>query len=502
MVQILQNQQNHPETMGNPKSDHTPPLTWLLVEDKEDKAAYMMAYITQFRPGDKIIWLYPDDGSVNPYLIGFDLGTDQTYEIKTSIDNGFVEISINFTFLWCHNDEEVNGAFESVMAEKNLILLLDIHYANYHTPDKYIFDGQFKISCLELLSKKSPDVNLIMVATSIQANTALFRQSLNRDERVLIPTDFTYDKGDKMEKDCMEVVLYALNAWKSFYSSQYQYNIDHYLADMAKLDQYDCHNWNNTDIREMHRYLQKKLWNKEWNMPIQLEYLIKLLDYRPKVFFTQINNLQSDRDSRFNATHPLTECLKIMGTKDDKTHNISLLGVLLLAWAAYRHAIPGKKENNYYFVDALNKCTDIQTARYRLIGPPQQDTTLQLTMKAFYDMMFLLFPHQTDNGLDNLKGIKWANDFKCLQFHLGISPKLLHAKLKDDYRNHCFPEDGQTPGGGKTTGKIIKFMSLCNFGDKLIVGKHIIMGSAYGFSIKTAGDFDNNGIILQFGHDT
>ncbi|MCG8328807.1 MAG: hypothetical protein MI974_14040 [Chitinophagales bacterium] len=475
---------------------------WIIIEDRAYKAKEIIFQLLKKGKKDQIIWLFPNNKDTMPNFLREEDATQHLYQFYKeyeTIDNNWEEIDGEIHFFWCHNEEDFITYFDRVN-DHNGILLLDIQLptlGNLQELDGILLE---KVQHFLLDGPPGKSQGLICIISSVVSHGAAKGRISMGDERIISSGEWSFSAAS-LEKDCQQVIEECERVWLKLYDRPL-YTLDQFLKKMSKLDQYQCHNWANDNPISLIKYKKNRLWNDTWDMPIQLGYLIKFLHYDHKEFVKEFDL----RDKKyFNGGSAIAECLKIMGTNDERTDSISLLAATFFCWAAYRHSFPAQeRKGDVLFIGAIKNClTNVSIARYKLITPPQKLPTLKKTIQALYEMMTMLYKSTIlkEHRADLLKDVK-LNE-KGLQIQIKINPEALFSKLSPHYSCILLSKEGPHKGkGGDTSQKVFTFWSYSNYCDKFVQSKLPILGSQYPFSILSAGDYTNNGLLIQFGYDT
>ncbi|MEM9820584.1 MAG: hypothetical protein AAF985_05910 [Bacteroidota bacterium] len=397
----------------------------------------------------------------------------------------------NAYYYWCNDEQQFNHHFKRIVDFPKCILLLDVQLSALH--DRQGFFTTLKFRAKEFL-KQSHQRSMITITTSQMAFGTVKGEINRNDDRILAIGGVWEFVGSTMNKDCQSVVEESALHWQKLYGTP-QFTLEDFFDEMAKFNQHACHNWQNETVGNLQKYKEKGRWDSNWEMPIQLAYLIRLLDYDPKVF-VELFELKNDR-GYFKNECAICECLKVMGTNDPNTTSYSVMGVLFICWAAYRGAFP-KGEHNEAFIQAIKSCS-ADAARHGTISPPQTVKTQKATAIALYEMIRVLCvsSKKLAQERDLIKSVQIC---ECsLKIRISINARSLHQSIQKEYKKRI----GQSSiGGGTSAKKIVNYFELSNICDRLVWNKYSILGTACkGFSIQTAGEKETNGIILKFGYE-
>lgn len=478
---------------------------WIIIEDDVDKASLLIANILEQFPKEDISWIYTEstDSDYPSYIEKNNGKTIFRDDVKLNVDGEykFFEKEIGFVF-------GIDRAhFFEVLKSLDFtdsVILLDIKQPVLDNSPE--IDTQLKDYLLNVLSEYNDSITIV----SNKAHYASTKKSFYPlEKRINIQGSGDWEfAGKKMYEDCQAAVRSAAKFHQRTFSEN-TYQLEDFLSDMAKLDQHACHNWRENDYTSLKKYKQKGRWNLEWDMPIQLGYLIKLLDYQPQEFITTFN---LKKNGYFYEGHPIGECLKVMGTKvqsneDEQldktkvgTNSFSFMGALFICWAAYRNTFRSTEERkDKYFIKAIKSSfKDIRyIPRSSAISPPQQYETLTKTVNTLYDVMIDLYKSTNlkNQGKDNLKGVRLNRE--GLSIRLNISPSKFHEKMRNKYQYQMFGKSASNEGS--TTQKILELFKLTNYCDRLDNNNKHLLGFTNSLKILSAGDREENGIILKLG---
>ncbi len=477
---------------------------WILIEDSAEKAKYLIGNVLRLHPEDELIWLYAENESpLKPtFITRLEKGGFATYKSEIKLPGGQCQlVTGTFRFHWCRKRKEFFNAFNAINDHQGIILL-DVELATLGK--KHYLDEELKAKVQYFLEGgKGKPKSLITIISSVAAHGKTRDDIAPDDDRVLAIGGGRWSFSTRSNpKDCEQVVMVSQENWDRLYGTP-DLSIDEFLKKMSEFDQHECHNWRDEIPSELIKYRSRNRWNDHWNMPVQLGYLIQLLKYNPEHFINEFNLKKEDGYYRDGCD--ICECLKVMGTKAKSgdprskgTESFSLLGILFICWAAYRHVFVNKDRKDQLFIDAIKSCDSKNIARNSKITPPQTNATLKKTIIALYDMMSVLYKStlEHEKGKDLLKRIKLDKD--GLQIILGINPENLFKGIKDTYESTIFRYEVE--GGGTSSGKILTFHQYANYCDHLQMDKKPFIGSYYGFKVMAAGNRVENGIIIMFGN--
>ncbi len=468
---------------------------WVLVEDYPAKAEYLISYIMQTHPSDEIYWIFPDSTTYNrpSYVKSLEKKDSlKPFKMPLILEKGKIEVvEGKVHFFWCKNREDFSELYEDIVRDDNSILLLDVE--------------------LKGLGKTGPDTDFVApkakrmlgsqgrkCLVTIMSRVANFMEVKSRidpeDDRILAlggRWQFIYSS---LPKDCREVVQESHKLWQKLFEKN-EFNLDVFLEEMAKLSQHECHNWQNELSKNRQYYIETGRWHEEWDMPIQLSYLIKLLNYKPDQFIEDLDLKKNN--GYFQEGSPTCHALKLMGTKDKDTHSFSILGAAFIAWAAYRDLFPNG-DGNALFLNAIRQASE-RMARHQFITPPQQLPTLQRTIRQLFQLLRTVFisTEADPKQLDNLMEVELEDS--GLSFCLNINPESLHQALTQEYRKRLL--NAKEIGGGTSSKKIIDYLAQSNYCDRLLMDQKPLIGATYGLKIFAAGEENINGTILKFGNE-
>lgn len=477
-------------------NDSTKQRKWIIIEDFPKKAKYFIANILTFFPNDAIYWLFPETNEAAEFdfltYVDKNIGC---FKLTTKEDNKWVIITGSIFFYWSKSEMEFVNNFDFVAADGNGIILLDVKLPSVLPNDSEdIIHPTLKKKMYEFLTRDDPrKIKPLISIMSQSVAYGMVKEAIKEDHRIFAPGGrWSFTKPQHF----VEFIKETAAEWDKHHSKP-PYAIEDFLKDMAKLSQHDCHNWREEEPSELRKYIKKGTWNTEWSMPIQLGYLIKLLKYEPKKFVKTFELKNSK--GYFIDGHSIGECLKIMGTKDKNTYSFSLLGATFIAWAAYRRHFP-HSEGNKLFIKAVKTLGNKNIARYKLISPPQQNETLQTTVTALFKMIFNLTKStiEEETGKDLLTDVEL--DSNGLRITINIHPENLQKKIQGTYQNRFLTKNVE--GGGESTTKILDYIAQSNFCDNFVMGRKPFIGSPCPLTISAAGDYKENGILLNFKYGT
>ena len=464
---------------------------WIILEDTPSKAEFLIAYILYLYPEDSIHWLFAEDKGFNkPTYLNSRKGknTLKQFAMPFSETNQIGTIKGDVNFYWCKNKQEVETTFNQVGLVGDNILLLDVDLNSL---------GGVDLSFLSKISKKflyrSNQKSIITIMSRV-VNFGMIKGEISaqEDKRILALGGRWVFNFSTLKEDCMDVIQESGKHWIKLFQKN-EFTLDDFLDKMSKFSQHECHNWQ--EEIKLEYYIQKKRWDEKENMPIQLSYLIQLLDYDHKEFVKEFD-LKNDK-GYFKDGSPICNCLKVMGTDDADSYSFSLLGATFICWTAYRQLFKNGA-GNQFFIQAIKNVSDDKIARRKFITLPQSLKTLQSTIKSLLKMMEAVY-YSTVGGtidFDNLKGVELNET--GLSIRLNINPEKLQKSIADEYHKRC--NYGKTIGGGTTAQKIVDYYIKSNFCDNLMMNKKSFLGNSYNLNIYARGDLNENGTIFKFGN--
>lgn len=479
---------------------------WLLIEDNREKAECLMANIAHYFPREDIYWFYTEKETyIYPRFLyePKEAGLVCFRTVYKKVDGKPKNIRKKINFYWCKNRTTFFDFFDQIN-DHNGIILLDVSMPVFDNKPFLTDDLNKKIK--DFLFGEDPRLcrPLITIISGVANNLPVKIGIGSEDEKRILTSDAAFIPGT-LTKDCEKTINSSHQLWQILYENS-QINLEEFLDKMAQMDQHECHNWKNEVPSELVKYKQRNRWNEDWDMPIQLGYLIQLLNYDPVEFVDKFK--LKNEAGYFQDGCNICECLKVMGTQakpgksnSKGTLSFSLLGTLFICWAAYRQTIAQEdRKHDDLFIEAILACPGKPAARYALISPPQTSFSLRKTITALYNMMLLLYKSSLPNdyGKDLLKEVLF--DETGLSIRLNINPEKLFEKMKLEYERRYL--GGQHNGGGLSTTKILDFYAVSNYCDFLQRNRIPFLGTYYGLKILPAGIYNENGIILKFGHET
>ena len=251
-----------------------------------------------------------------------------------------------------------------------------------------------------------------------------------------------------------------------------------------------------------------------------MEALAKFLHYNNKEeFYSDFRLFEDpDRPETYRINNIFEECLKTFSGKGKS--GLSLLGVALICWSAYRQLAKDRKDQSKkafaksikHFNDIFmkNKCTveELEAihglARTSSVIAPSQDSQIyEETLRALYDMIQPLYTDEK-SGADNLEFVKLEED--CFTIYLAIKDRgnlirtlnLTHQRLIDAIQT------GQFSTEHTTSMRILRFWMLTKLatyeredfdGTKRVGNSHDYWG---GFSAFTIDRRKDKGITIKF----
>jgi len=496
----------HQETIPPPKehstnnesmeniSKHAEQRHWIIIEDYPSKAEYLIAHILNEFPDDIIHLLHSEKDMFNIpiFLKVKERGNPKSFNlrIKENIGSRSKVIAGAAYYYDCHNHELFLEAINKMMLFEKAIMLLDVELTALG--GKQGFDSLVRFKAREFL--KDQDKKATITITTNQASVQAVKADIIYEEKRINENAWLF-RGSTMNENCKSAVIESNKHWQRLHGNPV-FSIQEFFEEMSKFKQHDCHNWQDEIPNKIDHYVEKGRWNTEWNMPIQLSYLIQFLKYDPEDFIKEFG-LKNENDF-FKDGHAICECLKVLGTTDGNTLGFSILGALLISWAAYREVFL-EGSNNQAFIAAIKSCHE-KDARNAMVTPPQSTTTQKETAVALYEMIKVLCisTEKRIAGTDNIKSVKLTT--KALEIRFGINPenlqKTMDRELKKRYSHSSI-------GGGSSSKKIVDYFVASNKCDRLIMNKFSFLGNAHkGFSLLTAGYHPSNGIILKIGYET
>jgi len=483
---------------------------WIIIEDDPNRAKYLIAFILSLFKEDQIYWLYTNNRDKVPSFVSEDgLFRPPPFRLNGEKEE---EVCGKIDFRWCDNRAAFFEHFNEIN-DYNGIVLLDVNmpaFGSKDTLDEELGKALKGFLCGDQLE---PSKSMITIASSQASYTRVIKQ--------LSPYEKKVEKGGAGEwsfetstfhKDCKSVVELSDRKWQELYSNP-DFTLQDFLSKMAELDQHDCHNWRDEIPAELIRYKKKGRWDQDWDMPVQLAYLIKFLGFTDAEKFVKELELKKP-SGHFLDGSVVCECLKVMGTKTKPpsvfpgslgTLSFSLLGATFVCWAAYRQCfrLEDAPAGDQLFKQAIKSLKSTphkkNIARYKLISPPQQHDTLQKTITALYEMMMTMYKStlESSSGEDLLKDVS-LNE-KGLAIRININPSNLFKKLSLRYKNKIMK--AKEEGGGDTCAKILQYFDLCNYCDNFGSSEQPFLGAFNSLKLYRAGDYDSNGIIVKIGNE-
>ncbi len=476
---------------------------WILIEDDQEKARILIGYILQLFSSEEVWWLWPvKKVPFNPFFISSrELNGDAIYTVDDFVcpKDCNKQISGRIKFIPCTTRPEFFQSLRGATSEK-VIFLVDVELPTLGSTSE--LDAELAEYLKNYLLSEKSYQGIVTIITG-RAHPAATKQVIKEgDSRILTSGEWAF-QNNKVN-DCHEVIIQSDAQWKKHFEKNH-FTLQDFFENMAQFDQHETHNWENDTPSKLDYYIEKKRWNTEWNMPIQLGFLIKLLNYDPQEF-VETFELKNEHGFFANGSS-ICECLKIMGTKakdnqegsSEGSRSFSLLAVLFFAWAAYRQTFATEEDRaDEKFIEAIKGIGyNNQIARYSMITPPQSNASLRKTGQALFNMMTHVFKstRPQDRGEDLLRRLKLNKD--GLAFHLDIYPDGLFHKMQLEYGKRYLNHKNQ--GGGDTSRKIFDYIDRANYCDAPQRDREPFWGPPFSLNIHAAGDENENGIILRFG---
>ena len=483
---------------------------WIIIEDDPNRAKYLIAFILRMFKEDRIYWLYTNKKDKVPSFISEDRFFCPPPFRLNGVDDE--EVCGEIDFRWCDTPDAFFKHFKEIN-DYSGIILLDVNMPAFGSKDTLDEDLSDALRGFLYRDQLQPSNAMVTIVSSAASYTRVIKQ--------LSPHEKKVEKGGAGEwsfesstfhKDCKSVIELSDRKWQELYGKP-DFTLQDFLCKMAELDQHDCHNWRDEIPAELIRYKKKGRWDKDWDMPIQLAYLIKLLNFTDADQFVEELELKKP-SGHFLDGSVVCECLKVMGTKAKPpavfagslgTLSFSLLGATFVCWAAYRQCfkLEDQPSGDQLFMQAIKSLKSNpdkkNIARYKLISPPQQHDTLQRTITALYEMMMTMYTStlESSSGEDLLKDVSLNKT--GLAIRINISPKNLFAKLSVRYKNKIM--DSGEKGDGDTCTKILQYFDLCNYCDNFGSSEQPFLGAFNSLKLYRAGDYDSNGIIVKIGNE-
>lgn len=489
---------------------------WILIEDDKEKAKNIIAVILSFFKTEPIYWLYTDVNSTRmaSFLTEEDEDILFRQELKLEENEGFKKLEGKLSYHHCKSRKDFFKYAQSINFE-SAIVILDIKQPVFGNQSE--LDIELRDFLKEQLDSNYEQNELCITIASNKANYVSVKNAFKPyEDRINLngSGNWSFTLTD-MVSDCMEAI-YSSNDFYNDLFKENPYKLEDFLEDMSKLDQHACHNWNHEDRSRVIYFKKKGRWHLEWDMPIQLSYLIKLLGY-DKDDFVKDFDMHNER-GKFYEGHPIGECLKTMGTKQQVDKNgepdinskgstsFSFMGALFICWAAYRNTIKNEKERkDQLFIEAIKstfKERDRYIARISSISPKQTYKVLCFTINSLYDMLIDLYTSSEKDrlGKDNLKEVRL--DKNGVSIRLEINPESIYESIRREYENTIFGGNTGVERGGNSGTKIMKYFKLSNYCDDFSLNRNHLLGFDNSLKLFAAGKKEKNGLIIKLGHDT
>jgi len=473
----------HHETIPPPKksntknapmentSKHSEPRHWIIIEDYPSKAEYLIAHILNEFPDDVIHLLHSEKDTFNVpiFLKVKESGNPKKFNlrIKENLGRRSKVIQGAAYFYDCHNQELFLEAIDKMMLLDKAIMLLDVELTALG--GKQGFDSLVRFKAKEFLEDKNKKATITI--TTNQASVQAVKADIIHEDKRINESSWLF-RGSTMNENCKSAVIESDKHWQKIHGTPF-YNIKEFFNEMSRFKQHDCHNWQD-----------------------ELSYLIQFLKYDPDDFIKEFG--LKNENGFFKDGHSICECLKVLGTTDANTLGFSILGALIISWAAYREVFP-EGTYNQAFIAAIKSCHE-KDARNAMVVPPQSIRTQKKTAVALYEMIKVLSisTEKINAGKDNIKSVKLTP--KALEIRFGINPENLQKAIDKELKKRY---SDSSIGGGTSSKKVVDYFVASNKCDRLIMNKFSFLGNAHkGFSLLTAGYHPSNGIILKIGYES
>ncbi|MBE0654275.1 MAG: hypothetical protein IH594_10790 [Bacteroidales bacterium] len=336
---------------------------WHIIDDDLVKVKRLAESIDGFFPDDTIVWYLPDK-IIHKEIEEF----QKFFKVDQFIPfNSYSNLLVYF---------KKNSGEGILLAETSIPGMPDSHG-----------EDQLKEGLQTVLQKVS---NSLLCLTTTRRNLVSARKWFDPSlgSRIIIDN---YDFEKKY--DIQSLIIKLDNTWQELFRKdplkiflEKMYSL--FSAQQYPGDKNHAHNWT----------------TNETFPPPQL---IDLTDFLKISAEKYIDTFKIER-----RDNPTGECLKVMGTHDK--HHLPLLGVVLIAWGAYRHSCKLKNEVNTQFIKIIadlhenykNPERREETgnfSRYKNMLPAKNYSEYVDTLLSMYSMFTDMFRHNEEDRLLRLK---------------------------------------------------------------------------------------------------
>lgn len=419
-------------------------LKWIIVEDEEDRAKLIINAIQTLRPGEKIVWFL-----ANAYLN------------ETDMVNAYNEEHL--TIKHVARDTELALIAQE---EGDIIFLLDIILKGINELS-LTESGNILLPIMEKVFDKK-DMRRIITITSAQVHPGRQKNAFSeRFRSKILIGHWDLDSGQMAFKKeaAAQIVHHSVKKWEALYGDP----IEGFFEGMAHFSIQDCH------IND--RLLEAPTEKRQILTPFV--YLSNFLAYDFNQFMRDFNLLDNFGD--YVYPNAFEECLKSFGNKD--TNWVSLFGLILICWAAYRRLSQNNKDDEIdpffllikdqidgqyrHMTRRENENTNSTYAalhkviRYSQAMAPQALDHRINTLRKFYDMLSSLLINE-NNGHSSLQGLSIDIDSMTFSIMLGIDGDELLSRLNQTHWG-LLNNEFHNQKNNQTSRKILDFWLSAHF---------------------------------------
>lgn len=419
-------------------------IRWVIIEDDVDRSKLLIEAIGKQQPNDEIVLYF-----ANRYI---DL-------------NGQDELPPhhNLRIQQVRNKEDFSKVIEE---DGKLIFLLDIILSGINE-ETLTNPNNIILPVMERAFEKENSQRIITI-TSAQSHPIRQKNAFQEKyQKRILAGLWDLDSGDMEVKQeiAAKIIANSLRKWEAVYGEP----VKTFFSAMSEYSIQDCH---------INDRLIKAPTDKE-EILAPLLHLSNFLGYDFNKFMRDFEILDNFGD--YVYPNAFEECLKQMGNKN--APSISLMGLILVAWAAYRR-IPGFEENegNQLFFNLIKENIDGQfralkrtkggegemrqlsdlkrVIRYSSVIAPQGPEALLLTMKKLYEMFKYLFINES-SGESTVQKLNLEMEYPSFSIYLNIDGDNLVQTLNTVFASILKGES--MPPGHQASRKIIDYWLQSNY---------------------------------------
>jgi len=205
------------------------------------------------------------------------------------------------------------------------------------------------------------------------------------------------------------------------------------------------------------------------------DYLSDFLDFSSRnEFLEEFKLINKDGVNGYQSPNLFEEALKTFSTRGE--NGLSLAGVIIVCWAAYRRISDTQKGfSDSTFITLLKKLnrlfekTDkdqkesqaMQIARYGQVIPKQDPKLFELTLRALYEMIQPLYTHERNNK-NTLQQVEFQNGTFYIFLAIKDNGNLVRTLNKVHHRLANAIDEGRFVREHTTSMRILKYWLLSN----------------------------------------